>query len=229
MAKTFRACSSPAPTLIKPHPAHTNTKPRVSPHHVVNHSSQRSDHPPVLGRSWSSISPLMSALTTHHIMIWELKGKRKRRTKSKSSDDKDKNKPKSNQLDTRKLHKYRPLKKRRMGSTPSVQERNSKHTHKVLPLHKCILPLHMCTTKANLIPQRQRQRLDTIKLQSSNGTAKHTQSLKAEATAQHNWVAKFEKLPLNQAFISWSTNSPPCWQCKNQGRKCRKCNYELLK
>lgn len=69
MAKTFRACSSPAPTLIKPHPAHTNTKPRVSPHHVVNHSSQRSDHPPVLGRSWSSISPLMSALTTHHIMM----------------------------------------------------------------------------------------------------------------------------------------------------------------
>jgi hypothetical protein len=28
-----------------------NTQPRVSPHHVVNHSSLRSDHPPVLRRS----------------------------------------------------------------------------------------------------------------------------------------------------------------------------------
>jgi hypothetical protein len=28
-----------------------NTQPRVSPHHVVNHSSLKSDHPPVFGRS----------------------------------------------------------------------------------------------------------------------------------------------------------------------------------
>jgi hypothetical protein len=45
-----------------------NTWPRVSPHNVVNHSShqeatihQSSNH------TWSSISPLMSALTTHNI------------------------------------------------------------------------------------------------------------------------------------------------------------------
>ena len=43
-----------------------NTRPRVSPHNVVNHSSLRSDHPLVLGPHRSSISPLMSALTTHH-------------------------------------------------------------------------------------------------------------------------------------------------------------------
>ena len=57
MAKTFRTCSSPAPTLIKPHPAHTNTKPRVSPHHVVNHSSLRSDHPLVLEPPGSQSPP----------------------------------------------------------------------------------------------------------------------------------------------------------------------------
>ncbi len=42
-----------------------NTRPRVSPHHVVNHSSLRSDTQSSDAHR-SSISPLMSALTTHH-------------------------------------------------------------------------------------------------------------------------------------------------------------------
>jgi hypothetical protein len=38
-----------------------NTRTRVSPHHVVNHSSIRSDHPPVLGRTQVlKVRPLVS-------------------------------------------------------------------------------------------------------------------------------------------------------------------------
>jgi hypothetical protein len=55
-----------------------NTKPRVNPHNIVNHSSHQeatihlsSNH------TWSSISPLMSALTTH--MICNQKEKKKKK------------------------------------------------------------------------------------------------------------------------------------------------------
>jgi hypothetical protein len=49
-SKTFCACCSPAPTQIKPQPTPVillkknctcNTRPRVNPHHVVNHSSHQ--------------------------------------------------------------------------------------------------------------------------------------------------------------------------------------------
>jgi hypothetical protein len=43
-----------------------NTKPRISPHNVVNHSShQEATIHRSSNNTWSSISPLMSALTTH--------------------------------------------------------------------------------------------------------------------------------------------------------------------
>jgi hypothetical protein len=40
-----------------------NTKPRVSPHNVVNHSSLRSDHPPILGRTQVLIYWLLTEKT----------------------------------------------------------------------------------------------------------------------------------------------------------------------
>jgi hypothetical protein len=64
-AKTFRAHSSLAPTQIKPQPAHAILD-QESVHitlSITHHTKER----PSTGRPtlWSSISPLMSALTTH--------------------------------------------------------------------------------------------------------------------------------------------------------------------
>jgi hypothetical protein len=64
-ATTFRTCSSPAPTPVKPQPApailgqelvHTTLS-------IIHYTRKRPS--PVLEQQWSSISPLMSALTTH--------------------------------------------------------------------------------------------------------------------------------------------------------------------
>jgi hypothetical protein len=59
-----------------------NTLPRISTHNVVNHSSHKEM---TIHRSsnntWSSISPLMSALTTH--MICNQREKEKKRTNKK--------------------------------------------------------------------------------------------------------------------------------------------------
>jgi hypothetical protein len=61
-----------------------NTSPRISPHNVVNHSSHKeatihrsSNH------TWSSISPLMSALTTHSHEVTQEKRKRKETNEKK--------------------------------------------------------------------------------------------------------------------------------------------------
>jgi hypothetical protein len=43
-----------------------NTRPRVSPHNVVNHSSPRNDLPLILGRSWPSTSSLWVNMMMQH-------------------------------------------------------------------------------------------------------------------------------------------------------------------
>jgi hypothetical protein len=59
-----------------------NTWPRVSPHNVVNPSShQEATIHRSSNHTWSSISPLMSALTTHKICNRGEKGKEKKRIK----------------------------------------------------------------------------------------------------------------------------------------------------
>ena len=67
MAKTFRACSSPAP--MQPsrilHLQYLSQGKRQSTPRCQSLITPGSDHPPVLGHTGSSISPLMSALTTH--------------------------------------------------------------------------------------------------------------------------------------------------------------------
>ena len=67
MAKTFRACSSPAP--MQPsrilHLQYLSQGKRQSTPRCQSLITPGSDHPPVLRPIRSSISPLMSALTTH--------------------------------------------------------------------------------------------------------------------------------------------------------------------
>ena len=91
-----------------------NTKPRVSPHNVVNHSSLRSDHPSVFGRSGSSISPLMSALTTH--IVTKIKKGKHERKESESAQPSNQNRRKARQGHLeRKLTNYRLLEWRQKG------------------------------------------------------------------------------------------------------------------
>src|SRR5687767_10605499 len=69
------------PSTATSHPTPTHHKPRATSnqHSVVNHSSTNGDH------HWSSISPLMSALTTpHKFIVLKQKNKKLKIEKSQS-------------------------------------------------------------------------------------------------------------------------------------------------
>jgi hypothetical protein len=78
-ATTFGACSSLAPTPVKPH-LHLQYLAKSQSTRCQSLITPGSDHPPVLEPHGSSISPLMSALTTH---TFRTKEKRKRKETTK--------------------------------------------------------------------------------------------------------------------------------------------------
>jgi hypothetical protein len=85
-----------------------NTQPRISPHYVVYHSSHQEA---TIHRSsnhiWSSISPLMSALTTHTYS--NLREKKKKRNKEKETSTSDRKPNKGKEQDQLKKTSLGPL------------------------------------------------------------------------------------------------------------------------
>jgi hypothetical protein len=139
-AQTFHACSSPAPTQIKPQLApailgqefHTMLS-------ITHHSQERPSTSPRM--LWSSISLLMSALTTHTSNQFREKRKRKETKEKLKQVIKSQTKAKKRLLEREKyrspkawattrhnrdkmLQNCRLHKVRQKGSTPSAKEHN---------------------------------------------------------------------------------------------------------
>jgi hypothetical protein len=131
-----------------------NTYPRISPHNIVNHSSHKeatihrsSNH------TWSSIPPLMSALTTPAYS--NKRENKKKRNEQKETPTSDRKPNKGKEQDHLKKTSLGPLRQgQRLDTSETKPCSNKEHklpnrsstNHKELPLHTCKLPLNQCNS-----------------------------------------------------------------------------------
>jgi hypothetical protein len=79
----FRACSSPAPTPVKPQPAPANLAKNQSTQRCQSLITQGSEHPPVLEPHMVLNLPLDECIDNSHTKVTREKRKRKETNKKK--------------------------------------------------------------------------------------------------------------------------------------------------
>jgi hypothetical protein len=203
----------------------------MSPHNVVNHSSHKeatihrsSNH------TWSSVSPLMSALTTH--MICNQREKKRKETTKRKTTTSDRKPKKGKEQDHLKKNKSRTLRQGQRLDTSETKPCSNKerkppnqrsNTTKSSPCtyatmqHGNAAKSKNCSTcpgRLDLLHRAVRPpapdltawgRLDRPKRPT------HTKLLK-------NFPNQLEHLPNTPRCPKHAQTSPPCWQCMNQGK-----------
>jgi hypothetical protein len=152
---TFLACSSPAPTPVKPQPAPAILS-QESVHtmlSITHHTRKRSSTGPRTTLVLNLL--LVECIDNTHTKVTREKKKKRNETNKMKTPTNDRKPNKGKEQDHLKKTSLGPLRQGQRFDTSETKQNSSKerkppnqssNTHKELPLHTCKLPLNQCNS-----------------------------------------------------------------------------------